>query len=126
MKWFLVLRFFLAVPPVLVYLFFCYLATRGGELTLLEIVRHVVLVTGLVPLCSWLLVIFKSTSATVLKSVVFAVLITVYHVFLFAVSAHRDGFYYWGVQLVEFVGFYVLIRVVNGGRVFSSNRSEGS
>ncbi|MDU9405463.1 hypothetical protein RTH46_23545 [Pseudomonas sp. zfem004] len=120
-----VLKFFLAIPPVLAYLFFCYLATRGGELTLLQILRHVILVTGFVPLCSWLLVIFKSTSATIFKSFVFALLITIYHVFLFAVSAHRDGLYYWGVQLFEFAGFYALIRIVNGARVFSGNRSKG-
>ncbi|WP_157966861.1 hypothetical protein [Pseudomonas sichuanensis] len=121
-----VLRFFLAIPPILVYVLFCYLATRGGELTLLQILRHVILVSGLVPLCSWLLVIFKSTSATIVKSFIFAVLITIYHIFLFAVSAHRDGLHYWGVQFFEFAGFYALIRVVNGVRVFSGSRSEGS
>lgn len=100
-----VLRFFLAIPPILVYVFFCYLATRGGELTLLQILRHVILVSGLVPLCSWLLVIFKSTSATIVKSFIFAVLITIYHIFLFAVSAHRDGLHYWGCSFLNLQGF---------------------
>lgn len=111
------LRFFLAIPPILVYVLFCYLATRGGELTLLQILRHVILVTGLVPLCSWLLVIFKSTSATIVKSFIFAILITMYHVFLFAVSAHRDGLHYWGVQLVELLALFAFVRFIRKGLI---------
>ncbi|WP_248920759.1 hypothetical protein [Pseudomonas entomophila] len=119
-----IVKLLLAIPAVAVYSFFCFLASHGDGLTGLEIFRHVILVTGLIPLCSWWAVIFMSTSATVWKTASIAFLITVYHVFLFAVSAHRDGFEYWSVQFVEFVGFYILIRSLEkgAGRVGGGDR----
>ncbi|MFJ4344048.1 hypothetical protein [Pseudomonas sp. NPDC089401] len=105
-----VLKVVLAIPPLLVYLVFCYLAMRADNLSLVGIFRHMVLVTGLLPLCSWMVVIFKGRRNTYFRLALFAILITAYHVFLFAVSAHRDGVEYWGVQMLEFGMFGWMVK----------------
>lgn len=50
----------LAVMVVIAYLAFCLLALLAGldSPTPIEVIRHAIFVTGLVPLCAWLRVIF--------------------------------------------------------------------
>lgn len=107
------LRILMATPMVLVYAFFAYveLMENLAPIDMLEIIRHVILVAGLIPLCSWLTVIFLANHETVGKLLLLAVLITVYHYFLFAVSAHFDGIYYWSGQLVEIIAFLPVVRL---------------
>ena len=81
----------LAVMVVIAYLAFCLLALLAGldSPTPIEVIRHAIFVTGLVPLCAWLLVIFCTRRQGVMKIFSLAMIITVYHFVLFAVS---DGF----------------------------------
>lgn len=80
--------------------------------TPIEVIRHAIFVTGLGPLCAWLLVVFCTQCQGVMKMFSLAMIITVYHFVLFAVSAHYDGFSYWGLQFGEFALLWVLVRKV--------------
>ena len=106
------LKIFVAVCMVLSYLALCVLAQLGlGRSDVSDFVRHVVLVPGLVPLVCWLGFFFISSprSASLFW---LAVVVTLFHVFVFAVSAHFDCPRYWGVQLAEIVSLWFLARQV--------------
>ncbi len=91
----------LALPLVLVYVFFIWVAVHVGATSPIEFIRHAILVGGLAPLCAWLGVIFFAEDKVLLKAVVAALGLTAYHYYLFAVSAHYDGFMYWGFSLLS-------------------------
>lgn len=111
------LKVIIAFALISVYLIFVYVALMGGkELGIVEIVRHVIFVTGLVPLCSWMALVFFAKTSTSVKLALLAVGVSVYHVFLFAVSAHSDDEIYWVAQMVEFVFLWAIVRLVRNTR----------
>ncbi|MFJ3450220.1 hypothetical protein ACIPM0_18665 [Pseudomonas sichuanensis] len=116
MKWInclLLLRLAFFALLLLIYFLFCYISLKvGGGADVLSFIRHVVLVTGLVPLLAWLILIFFAVPPIFIRLVIFVVVLMVYHYFLFAVSAHYDGLYYWSVQLGEVLIFLLMVRVV--------------
>lgn len=107
-------RILLASLPSFIYAFFFYIyaADWRGDETIVGIVRHGILVSGLVPLSAWLIVIFFAKSEILFKATSLAILQTLFHVPVFAFSAHSDGWPYWTIQLVEFLLIIPLIIMV--------------
>ena len=103
----------LAGCVILVYLLSGYIGiiAEADEMTFVKVVRHVILVAGLIPACAWLVVILWSNNATLGKLMMLAVVITIYHGILFAVSAHKDDMSYWIAQSIEILAFIVMIRL---------------
>lgn len=111
----LLLKVILALPLVLVYVFFVWAAVHAGATSPLEFIRHAILVGGLAPLCAWLGVMFFAEDRILLKAVMAALGLTAFHYYLFAVSAHYDGLMYWGVQLVELLALFAFVRFIRKG-----------
>jgi|GEM_PF-6738732 len=105
------IRFFklaLSLFLTAIYFFIVWIASVDlGEKSFISVVRHAVLITGFVPWCFWM---FSLLSNKGLKFILYAVLVTVFHVFVFAVSAHYDGLMYWFIQLIELI---FLVPIVN-------------
>lgn len=96
-------RILLASLPITIYLLFFYIYAVGwsGDETIISIVRHTILMPGLVPLSAWLMVIFFAKSEILFKATLLAILQTLFHIPVFAFSAHSDGWPYWTIQLME-------------------------
>ena len=78
--------------------------------TIITIARHVILVPGLVPVLSW--IIFLISRNPIFDKTLFLLnlIITFFHIIVFAISAHKDGPIYWIVELVEVGGLWLIYR----------------
>jgi hypothetical protein len=123
-SFFYYLRVFAAIFLVIIYLAFSGLVTVGLEKpTVTIVVRHAIFVTGLVPALCWITLLVSRKFH--LRFLLITIFITVFHVFVFAVSAHKDGFFYWGIQSLEFVALaFTLWRfyIVNNKTKMRSSR----
>ncbi|UVL91327.1 hypothetical protein [Pseudomonas sichuanensis] len=111
----LLFKVILALPLFLVYVFFIWAAVHAGATSPIGFIRHAILVGGLAPLCAWLGVMFFAEDKILPKAIMAALGLTAYHYYLFAVSAHYDGFMYWGVQLVELLALFAFVRFIRKG-----------
>ena len=102
------IRVFVAMFLLGIYLLFSSLVYVGlDDPTVITIVRHAVLVSGLAPAICWIsLLVSRKLHLKYCLSVLF---ITAFHVFVFAVSAHKDGVIYWGVQTLEIVVLFIIL-----------------
>jgi len=99
----------LALLFVALFIAVAYLAFHSaspGEtwqsLGVVAFVRHVILVSGLLPLlvvCTSLVV--GNTPKHIAYAVALSPLLLIVHAVVFAFSAHPDGFSYWAVQAIE-------------------------
>ena len=64
---------------------------------------------GLIPLMCWLaFLLLKNRGRAFFLWL--AVGVTIFHIFLFAVSAHSDGATYWSIQFIEIAALCFLVR----------------
>tara|TARA_R110002073_G_scaffold2938_2_gene19158 strand:+ start:101171 stop:101548 length:378 start_codon:yes stop_codon:yes gene_type:complete len=110
------LRVLSVIVLVLIYVLFSALMYFGLENpSVIVVIRHVFLVSGAIPLCCWVLLLISRNFGKDLVFLLNVLLITFFHVFVFAVSAHKDGVAYWAVQSIEIAWFLYVINGKKGG-----------
>ena len=95
-----------AIVLLLIYLMLLIVTFLGEEnVKFTSFFRHSVMMPGLIPLLCWSFFLFIKKPMFDKKLFLIAVISLVIHYFLFAVSAHYDGFRYWFVQFIELMIF---------------------
>jgi hypothetical protein len=96
---------------IVFYLALCLVAYISLEdRSFIEISRHVVFVPGFFPLCCWL-GFLQCNGTQAFCAFWIAAGATLFHIFVFAVSAHYDGAIYWLVQLVEIAPLWIILHL---------------
>jgi hypothetical protein len=106
------LRVGIAIVITVLYASSCLVGYLGlDEHSLINVIQHVVLVSGIVPLSFWLALLLVPSSSR-LKLLLLAIAVTMFHYFVAVVTAHVDGAAAWSVQLVEIATLWPLLRML--------------
>lgn len=122
----LLVRLFLTLPGVCFYALLVYVAsasTRNDGYDALDVLSHIVLIPGLIPLLCWMAAILLSDSRTIGRLLLVAVLSTAFHYVLFAVGAHGERTTYWLLQALEFLFLVPVVVVLRKRRMMALSSS---
>jgi len=103
------MKILLSIIVTVIYLLFSLISFIGIEnISPVTLIRHCVLVTGFIPWCFWMYSINIEKSSRIRLHLI-AVVVTISHILVYAVSAHNDGLAYWSIQFIEISFIYYLI-----------------
>lgn len=109
---FRIMRLGFAVLIVVLYALFCILLYIAlDERSLINVIRHVILFSGVVPLLLWLAWLLVPSSSG-LKLLLLSIIVTMFHYVVAVISAHNDGAAYWSVQIFEVATLWHLLRIL--------------
>ncbi|MFJ4344047.1 hypothetical protein [Pseudomonas sp. NPDC089401] len=113
----LILRVVLAAPCMLFFLLLSVAAKMAGDPPFIGGYLGIALFSGIVPLISWLALIFFAGKKNLIKLLFFSVFATMFHYVVAAFHGHADPWYWW-LQPMEIALLLVLVNLLKNNRFF--------